>query len=64
MKPQPHIKVGMMPGLAKWPRKSVALRMKQARKLGFKFTKYVTDDGWKCYQSNNKYDTYIYGIKL
>ena len=59
MKNQAFIKTGMLP-LKKVNRKLVADKVRKKRNDGFKFKRIAYDDAI-AYQSNDKYDPYLYG---
>ena len=62
MKKQAWIKTGLL-NPVKVPRNRVALRMKKDRANGFKHKKTISKDGFIVYQSNDRYNPYLYAVK-
>ncbi len=57
--PNCYVRLGQLPGLTQWPRASMAARMRQYRRAGWKYTRHE-DSLSKGYVNDDPHNTYIF----
>jgi hypothetical protein len=63
MKAKAYVRCGDMKP-KEWNRSQVAARFRVARRAGYRIFRFDSKDGYRVYQTTDKFDPYLYGVKV